>query len=144
MKGSYTVKSSVNTGRQVVPDKVPGEQELTLITYNIDGLNSHDLMYRTQCVIAIILSERADVVMVQEVVPSTAPTIIRAMAASGYTAFGHNPPPVNHYFTLTFLHTTTGITLTYYPTILLSYYPTANTYTINILTHYPTILLSYC
>ncbi|XP_026275618.1 tyrosyl-DNA phosphodiesterase 2-like isoform X2 [Frankliniella occidentalis] len=45
--------------------------EMTFITWNIDGLNSHNLKKRTKAVCVVIFESSPDVVFLQEVIPST-------------------------------------------------------------------------
>jgi endonuclease/exonuclease/phosphatase family metal-dependent hydrolase len=77
---------------------------LSFLTYNIDGLNPVNLNYRTNTVLALIVSANADIVQLQEVVPETAPIIIKALINNGYSNFGESNAYEGscHYFTLTF------------------------------------------
>jgi endonuclease/exonuclease/phosphatase family metal-dependent hydrolase len=100
------MKGSAQNGREASSASASaGQQELKLLTYNIDGLNPDDLNYRTNCVLGIILSEMADVVLLQEVVTATAPPIILTLQKNGYISFHQydDPASLAHYFTLTFV-----------------------------------------
>jgi exonuclease III len=82
-----------------------------LLTYNIDGLNQYELVTRTTEIIGLILSEDADVIQLQEVVPDTAPVITKCLKENGYqicgTTNGSNVKfnDLGHYFTMTFVRT---------------------------------------
>lgn len=96
---AFTMKSSSQisaAGQQ--------REKLKFMTYNIDGLNPSALQYRTNTIVALIISEDADIVQLQEVVYETAGPIIRALTANGYTSFHHSDDFTRmcHYFTLTF------------------------------------------
>ncbi len=45
--------------------------EIRVITWNLDGLDDHNLKIRTKCVVKILQSEVPDIVFLQEVVPKT-------------------------------------------------------------------------
>ena len=63
------------------PDPVPALQEglvttqapesLVFVTWNIDGLDQHNLKKRTKAVAKILEQEAADIVFLQEVIPET-------------------------------------------------------------------------
>ena len=46
-------------------------EELTMVTWNIDGLHRKNLHKRTKAVYEILEMERADIVFLQEVIPET-------------------------------------------------------------------------
>lgn len=72
--------------------------ELTFITWNIDGLNPHNLKKRTKAVCVIIFENSPDVVFLQEVVPETFSYIENKLPEYQCIPGGHG-----EYFTATLL-----------------------------------------
>ncbi|KAG8187623.1 hypothetical protein JTE90_027033 [Oedothorax gibbosus] len=74
---SHSSDFSATEAKKTSPESgvKPGEVKpstLKFITWNIDGLNEKNLMLRTKAVCKTIISEQADIVFVQEVVPESA------------------------------------------------------------------------
>ena len=85
-------------------------KELIFITYNIDGLCDKNRVVRTEAVCKIIQDTKADIVFLQEVVPSTEKTIremlsfdYEIISGSGYKGFP------SEYFTLSLFRKATVV-----------------------------------
>lgn len=72
---------------------------LKLLSYNIDGLNDYQVLYRTQVILGMILSEAPDVIHLQEVIPETYALLRPTLDANGYTCSGISQQ-FAHYFTV--------------------------------------------
>lgn len=72
---------------------------LKLLSYNIDGLNEYQVLYRTQVILGMILSEAPDVIHLQEVIPETYALLRPTLDANGYTCSGISQQ-FAHYFTV--------------------------------------------
>jgi endonuclease/exonuclease/phosphatase (EEP) superfamily protein YafD len=75
---------------------------LRLLTYNIDGLNPVNLLYRTHHALALIISEDPDVIQLQEVVQETASLLSSTLSCNGYACLSEPSLGMCHYFTMTF------------------------------------------
>jgi exonuclease III len=84
--------------------------KIKLLTYNIDGLNPIEIGYRAQVIIALIMSEDADIIQLQEVIPETYHLLRSALQAQGYASSGFIP---FHYFTMTLVKTATFATFSF-------------------------------
>eukprot|EP01039_Chlorochromonas_danica_P003409 gene3409-3736_t len=81
------------------------EGSFRLASYNLDGLAEENLEERTHAALALILSEQADVVFLQEVVPRTALLILPVLSGSGYESSDSLAAldSLGGYFTLSFV-----------------------------------------
>jgi endonuclease/exonuclease/phosphatase family metal-dependent hydrolase len=75
---------------------------LRLLTYNIDGLNPVNLLYRTHHALALIISEDPDVIQLQEVIQETASLLSSTLSCNGYACLSEPSLGMCHYFTMTF------------------------------------------
>lgn len=83
---------------------------MKLVTYNIDGLNPVEIGYRTQVILALLMSEDADVIQLQEVIPETYHLLRGAFREQGYTSSDLVP---FHYFTMTLVKMSTFATFSF-------------------------------
>lgn len=81
------------------------EGSFRLVSYNLDGLAEENLEERTHAALALILSEQADVIFLQEVVPRTALLILPILSGSGYESSDSLAAldSLGGYFTLSFV-----------------------------------------
>lgn len=77
-------------------------ESITLLSYNIDGLNPVNLQYRTHNALALIISENPDVIQLQEVIHETAPVLATTLSCNGYSTLPDLSMGMCHYFTMSF------------------------------------------
>jgi exonuclease III len=70
---------------------------MKLLTYNIDGLNPSLLTIRIQFILSIILSQDADVIQLQEIIPEIYSPIRKVMESNGYVC---SEPMMQSYFVM--------------------------------------------
>ncbi len=82
--------------------------KIKFITYNIDGLNGTSIQERLDVILAIILSENADIIHLQEVVPEIDEVLTQMMTTNGYQSsetVDQQRSLMIKYYTLTFVRT---------------------------------------
>jgi endonuclease/exonuclease/phosphatase family metal-dependent hydrolase len=89
---------------------------IKFLTYNIDGLNETTIQDRLDFLLAIILSEDADIIHLQEVTPNIAETLTRGIECNGYQAsesVAQQMALMMKYYTLSFVKRSLGRTATF-------------------------------
>eukprot|EP00041_Stephanoeca_diplocostata_P033112 m.1084672 g.1084672 ORF g.1084672 m.1084672 type:complete len:487 (+) comp24274_c0_seq5:281-1741(+) len=82
-----------------------GIESVTVMSYNVDGLNQYDLMLRTHACIDLILQQNADIVMLQEVIPETQAIFSRRLSEA-YIDHSCIDSSCTTYFTMAFVKKT--------------------------------------
>lgn len=77
--------------------------KLSIISWNLDGLDEHNLVERTTAVVSLLLKRNYTVIMLQELIAPTYQYIVAQLKSKYFPVAGNGPQ--QGYFTATFLRT---------------------------------------
>lgn len=97
----------LKTGLDYLQNHQQQHPQITLLSFNIDGLNDFETMLRTQATLNILLAESPDIIHLQEVIHETYSLLQPALSAHSYLCSSvPTGPETAKYFTMSAVKTT--------------------------------------